>query len=92
MVLPLIMVMVLPKLINAQDPETQRVNISHKVENKNIIKYCTLSLTLFQEMQSQMNFFTPKNNMPEISEFLTNLLSGGPKKPTQSRTKSSKRR
>ncbi|CAD5116922.1 DgyrCDS5762 [Dimorphilus gyrociliatus] len=45
-----------------------------------------------REMQSQMNFLTPKNNIPEFSEFLTNLLSGGPKKPSQSRTKPSKRR
>jgi len=53
MLFPFLMIMVLPKLINTADPETQK------------------------EMQSQMNMLSPKPNLPEMSELLTQWLGGG---------------
>jgi len=57
--LPLILVMILPKLIDNNDPE-------------------------FKEMQ-KMNLLTPKTDMPDISNYLSNMSFLGGKKSTGER-------
>ncbi|XP_071949627.1 endoplasmic reticulum membrane protein complex subunit 7-like [Antedon mediterranea] len=62
MVVPLICIVVLPKLINSQDPEVQR------------------------EMQQSMSFMNQNQNLPDLSEMMTNWLGGT--QPTKKRDKS----
>jgi len=64
MVLPLFLIMVLPKMMNAADADTQR------------------------EMQ---NIQMPKYDVPELSEMMTSLFTGGPK-PQASKSKAVKKR
>jgi putative membrane protein len=62
MVLPVILILILPKLMNAADSETQK------------------------ELQ---NIQMPKYDVPELSEVMTNLFTGGGSKPI-SQSKSNK--
>lgn len=59
MVVPLLVIMVLPKLMNAADPETQR-----------------------EMNQMQM----PKYDMPELSEMMTSLFTGGNRRQQVAKT------
>jgi len=43
-----------------------------------------MSLYSLQEMQQSMNMLTPKQNMPDLSEWLTQKLSGGKSSTSQS--------
>ncbi|KAI0237691.1 ER membrane protein complex subunit 7 [Lamellibrachia satsuma] len=52
MLLPFLVIMVLPKLMNTADPEAQK------------------------EMQNQMKMFSPKENLPDLSEMFTSALGG----------------
>ncbi|PAA66760.1 hypothetical protein BOX15_Mlig026202g2, partial [Macrostomum lignano] len=53
MVVPMLILLVMPKLMNTQDPEVRK------------------------EMQQQMNFFSNKQNMPDVAETLSNWFGGG---------------
>jgi len=68
MVVPLLLIMVLPKLMNAADADTQK------------------------EMQTQMNALNQRPNMPDPAEMLSNLFSGGAKKPVKAKPSSSSKR
>ncbi|GFN82283.1 ER membrane protein complex subunit 7 [Plakobranchus ocellatus] len=70
MVVPLLLIMVLPKLMNAADADTQK------------------------EMQNQMNALNNRPNVPDASEFLSSLFSGGaqPKKAVKAKTNSASKR
>lgn len=54
MVLPLVMLVILPKMINTNDPELKK------------------------EMEQSLNMLNPnQSTMPDMSEYLSNLFSGG---------------
>ncbi|PIK43170.1 putative ER membrane protein complex subunit 7 [Apostichopus japonicus] len=56
MVLPIVFLVLIPKLINTDDPEIKK------------------------EMQS-MNLMNPKQDMPDLSEMVTNFFGGGSSAP-----------
>lgn len=66
MIMPLALMFVMPKLMNSQDPETQK------------------------EMQKSMNLLTPKQNMPDMSEWLTQMFKGNSSTAKKSTSKTGK--
>ncbi|CAL8392363.1 unnamed protein product [Gadus morhua 'NCC'] len=66
MVLPLLIIVLLPKVVNTNDPEMRK------------------------EMEQSMNMLNPNPELPDVSEFMTKLFSGGSKgsgKPSGSSSK-----
>lgn len=55
MVLPLLIIVLLPKVVNTNDPEMRK------------------------EMEQSMNMLNPNPELPDVSEFMTKLFSGGSK-------------
>ncbi|KAG7508088.1 ER membrane protein complex subunit 7 [Solea senegalensis] len=65
MVLPLLIIVLLPKVVNTNDPEMRK------------------------EMEQSMNMLNPNPELPDVSELMTKLFSGGSKSSSKASSSSS---
>lgn len=90
MVLPLLIIVLLPKVLNTNDPEMRKVkqNTSGHIIKFFIVCLHTASSTglnfmrfcFLQEMEQSMNMLNPNPELPDVSEFMTKLFSKGSSK------------
>lgn len=84
MVLPLLIIVLLPKVVNTNDPEMRKVKTSwstlhHAVQSVDPFVTLTSLHVCFssQEMEQSMNMLNPNPELPDVSEFMTKLFSKG---------------
>lgn len=79
MVLPLLVIVLLPKVINPSDPEMRRVFIPKSKIFTGvcvIIKYVSLNILFYlKEMEQSMNMLNPNPELPDVSELMTKFFS-----------------
>lgn len=88
MILPLLLVMILPKIMN--DPDTKKVPFLNHFSSKSLEKNRLYRIHFFFKEMEQLNNLT-NYNMPEMSEVITQYFSGGDKQKTKA-VKAAKKR
>lgn len=91
MVLPLLIIVLLPKVLNTNDPEMRKVEQNTRSYYQTHLIVCThtassllmqfhVCFCSLQEMEQSMNMLNPNPELPDVSEFMTKLFSKGSSK------------